>query len=888
MSMQLTRLRVEQLRQFRQSFELRELTPGLNIFTGPNEGGKSTLVRAIRAAFFERYRSKVVEDLRPRGDSSAMPSVEIDFTLNQQAGRLHKSFLGSRARCSLTLGDRTWDGSDAEDQLATLLGFGYAGKGASKAEHWGIPGLLWVEQGTGQELAEAATHARDHIHTALQERISQSSAGSLAATGGDELLAEFQAQRDELLTSAGKPRAAYQDAITQVQQLQHTLGEVDGRVATYQQQVDQLARLRAQHLQDEQTRPWEPLREQLAVARQTEQALAQGARQLADASAALQQMQRQRELLLEQIQSHERLQVRLAQGRLHCEQAAQVLQQAGEAATLAQRHADEAQVSAEQAHETFAMARQEATRANLQVQWQAASEALDRHQQTLQTFLGSQQQLDELQAQAATCTLTEADVHELRQLERAWQDLTLQRTAVSTRLQFTLQEGQIIALQGSSGAEQLQGQGERLLANPVNLSLPGLGELTITPGGQDLAGLTKDCEAAQAQLQHRLQALGLVDVAQAEAHLSQFQTLLIHIKHARQALKQIVPEGLDRLKERLAQAEGQMQSSQTALAQLPEAPAQPASALEPAELAQQAADSVALRTRSVLADAQQRLARAEVDHQSRGRELELVTEELNNSERQARQQQAQQQLGQLAQDLLVQTALVQECTRVLDQARPDIVQQDIERLSRSVGQLEQAHSQRHTEIQVLDHALQQAGAAGLDEQRQTAAGDLSRASQRVQELLRRAQALSLLCAKLQSRRQAALAKLQAPLRQHLQRYLQLLFPHASVEVGEQLTPDVLLRRTATGAEDVGTFASLSFGAREQLGLISRFAYADLLREAGRPTLLILDDALVHSDGERLGQMKRVLFDAAQRHQVLLFTCHPEDWRDMGVESRALG
>ena len=38
--------------------------------------------------------------------------------------------------------------------------------------------------------------------------------------------------------------------------------------------------------------------------------------------------------------------------------------------------------------------------------------------------------------------------------------------------------------------------------------------------------------------------------------------------------------------------------------------------------------------------------------------------------------------------------------------------------------------------------------------------------------------------------------------------------------------------------------------REQMGLISRPAYADLLREAGRPTLVILDDALEHSDVER--------------------------------------
>jgi hypothetical protein len=29
-------------------------------------------------------------------------------------------------------------------------------------------------------------------------------------------------------------------------------------------------------------------------------------------------------------------------------------------------------------------------------------------------------------------------------------------------------------------------------------------------------------------------------------------------------------------------------------------------------------------------------------------------------------------------------------------------------------------------------------------------------------------------------------------------------------------------------------------------------------------------------------MKRILFDAASRHQILLFTCHPEKWRDLGV------
>jgi hypothetical protein len=34
-------------------------------------------------------------------------------------------------------------------------------------------------------------------------------------------------------------------------------------------------------------------------------------------------------------------------------------------------------------------------------------------------------------------------------------------------------------------------------------------------------------------------------------------------------------------------------------------------------------------------------------------------------------------------------------------------------------------------------------------------------------------------------------------------------------------------------------------------------------------------------------MKRVLFDAAERHQILMMTCHPERWRDLGAQPTAM-
>src|SRR5699024_8694189 len=126
-------------------------------------------------------------------------------------------------------------------------------------------------------------------------------------------------------------------------------------------------------------------------------------------------------------------------------------------------------------------------------------------------------------------------------------------------------------------------------------------------------------------------------------------------------------------------------------------------------------------------------------------------------------------------------------------------------------------------------------------------------------------------------------QLHAPLSGRLLHYLQLLFGSvASIHIGDDLAPHVLTRQN-----DHAPLHDLSFGAREQMGTISRLAYADLLAQAGKPTLIMLDDALVHSDDQRLSHMKRILFDAAQRHQILLFTCHPDRWRDLGATPRAI-
>ena len=83
-----------------------------------------------------------------------------------------------------------------------------------------------------------------------------------------------------------------------------------------------------------------------------------------------------------------------------------------------------------------------------------------------------------------------------------------------------------------------------------------------------------------------------------------------------------------------------------------------------------------------------------------------------------------------------------------------------------------------------------------------------------------------------------------------------------------------IRRDGT-AEASG---DLSRGTQEQLAVLTRLAFADLLLEKGAPVSLILDDPLVYSDDGRVEEMTDILTEAASRIQVILFTCRAKAFR----------
>lgn len=476
---------------------------------------------------------------------------------------------------------------------------------------------------------------------------------------------------------------------------------------------------------------------------------------------------------------------------------------------------------------------------------------------------------------------------ELRTLDQQLQRLELSQQTQATRLHFALTAGSTLQLDG----EALDGEGERLLLAPATLELADGSRLRIEPGGKDTGNLQRQLARLGDEQRSLLSALGVPSLAAAETRAAAAGAAAERLRGHQTALQALAPKGVtelqaqqqrrrarcDALRQQLTDsAVSTAADAQAALPTLAGAEA----ALTQAEDALQSAEHAAQQRRNEVLLAQQALSNAT-------QELERLDAMLQAPDRQQREQAALVQLGELrTRTAGLEHQLAQRNARI-SAAQPALLEQDIERLERSADAAENSARARRLELERLQASLSALDADGLEERAAELDAELERSARREAELSRRAQALELLRELLQRQRQALTRQLQAPLQRHLQHYLQLLFPGASLEVDEALVPQLLLRPAQPQGAEQSEVDGLSYGAREQMGLISRLAYADLLHEAGRPTLLMLDDALVHSDAERLHAMKRVLFDAAQRHQILLFSCHPQQWRDLGVEAREL-
>jgi len=180
-------------------------------------------------------------------------------------------------------------------------------------------------------------------------------------------------------------------------------------------------------------------------------------------------------------------------------------------------------------------------------------------------------------------------------------------------------------------------------------------------------------------------------------------------------------------------------------------------------------------------------------------------------------------------------------------------------------------------IRELEVELRTLGQDDTAAELEIAFGECEQAEAREARLRHETKALTLLHQCLVEAEQAARETFLGPIRDRVEPYLKRLFPGSELILDDRSLAITYLRRD--GQDE--PYDRLSVGTREQLAVLTRLAFADLLGEHGKQSPIILDDALVFSDDGRLKEMQRILDRAADRQQIIVLTCHERAYFEHG-------
>ena len=859
----LERIAIQEFQQFAGRIEIKDLTEGLNVFVGANEQGKSTIARAVRTAFIERHKVTTLKELRPWAKPSGNPLVEIDFRVDDKQYALKKQFF--RPRCELAMAGKTLNEDKAEDFLASLMGFTHSPKGATRPEHAGVPGLLWVEQGKVQDVKGAAGNAASYLRDALAQL-----AGSEVSGGEDVLIGAVQRELFQLLTDKQRrPTGVMLDAINQHSALTVQLDELTKQSQQYNADVDVLARVQAEHAKVSGEKPWEEFDLKIAQAEAKVKAVGPLEQRVSQLRELLRSTGAELSLLLEQEAGDVQTERRVQEQRETLAVAQAELEQANVALAQATTVVAEAAQAHRVAKDACDLASDAAVKPYL-------VELSDVYQEQALFTVEMCDQAREVEAEMAVvrakmpAPVDSASLLELRGAVAFLNDCAALEKTGFPKVRYWL-TAPVLTNEGP-----LSGNGELLVDGNRHIDFLESGSVEVIPAIDSVALAEKRAcfEGIRDEVLKRLDAVSVEEVEARVVDYASGVEKLAALERLRAAYASAGSlEGYSRIATRQKELRARLQS-------LP--------AIEGgagvAEARRQL-DEAAAR----LDETRQALSRATDARSAVNARVDSLSTALKAAEAQLQDpvfvgKRASRSLAIVEKRAAV-TGLqgqVEGAERELEAARTSEVAAELDRLRAASNAARAGQKDREGQMITLRSRLETVGALGLDERIAQLKASVEQGERRVAELRLRADALALLEKSLIDERDRAVEKLRAPLTKKLVHYLKFLFKDSTIVLTEDLSP-VVFNRSQQGAE----LEALSFGTQEQLGVLTRLAYADLLKEAGRPTLIMLDDVGGFTDNGRLDGLKEALKDAATRHQVLLFTCRPKDWADLGVPHRSV-
>ena len=886
--MRLRSLAVNQFKKFTRPTRLDGIGDGLNLVVGPNEIGKSTLLDALRAVLFEKYSSRAQPIVNLQNDrNQAAPVVELAFELDDGLYWITKRFIKKPyARLACPDG-RTLEGDAAEDTLRRLLGFDEPGNRGAKPETLGMWNVLWVQQGGSFGALDLPESARSSLHSALESEVGK----VLGGRRGRALPQSVETQLSELITPATKkPRGRYKDLID--------------RVGALGQELEDL-RANRQNL----TRTLNDLEEnQEALAR-----LSSGERDQADRKELEETRRRHGELA--------KLEARIEAASSGLELKRSNLEQARQAATDRQQLRDD--IGAEEASlantgNRLAEVRKEErkARSRLQKLWEEvretetdvanADDAVSRQHRVVsavkrragmgelegrrQRAAAAEERQRANHQAAAAIPVTEEALDAIRKADGRLERIQNRLGAAATLITFDMTPEKLCGIEVND--EPLSPDCPSLQAiEPAAIAIPERGHISVEPAIKDRDKLLGQQREAKHRLRVALEQTGARTLGEAEDQHAQRQKLLQEAELARQEAALQAPATDEREAGARALSDHIQGLRQILTREMEDLQVEELPALGEAEASLNQAQEQAEQTRSLLGARTAALSGPQEARDALLTQLGKIQGRYDESK--DRLDRLKAQLAQAVKDRSDEDLQARIEAGVAARSRQEEVIARLEAqrtgeglplLEACIKRLERVLQERHnkrTDLKVsiarLRSRVEEAEGAGLDEAIEQKTRELELGKEERRRNDREVQVLGLLLSTLLRAEQQAKERYLSPVLSRVRPYLQFLFPGADIRIDENLRVTGVVREA--GYEEA--FHHLSMGTQEQIAVLVRLAFAEMLVEQGHPATVVLDDALVFSDDRRIGRMFDILNRVARKVQIIVLTCREQLFEGLG-------
>ncbi|MEX5296081.1 AAA family ATPase [Kocuria sp. CPCC 205268] len=863
--MKLHRLRLENFRGVT-AREVEFPDSGVVVLTGRNEIGKTSMIDALDALIElpDSSRHKKIAEAKPAGRDVPV-LVEAEFSIGPTRVVYTKQWLKRPSTTLRHVGGegRTLTGREAHDAAEQLWA------GADTAL-W--KALRFMQAGglTQNALTDSAA-----LRRALECHAGQ-------AQGDDRevasLLERVRAECDKYWTSTRKKNARFVQAETDCRAAEAAAAETAEELRGITVVEEELAELTEEiaatgrklgTARAEKTELDRAAGEIEAVQRQRQEAQRRRDAARAELDRARERSARRAELVAALAADEERS-TALAGELLACEQE---LAPVHEHAEAAEERRAAAQAAVQEARAAHRSARED--REHL--------DDVERHRRTaeiLDSLEAVRAQLAELGSRPGT-EIDEEIVDELERAERAAETAEAELAAGSARVELTAL-GRARPIVRGGGTEEV-GPEEPWsvpVTDEVEVEIPGEWRVRVLPE-QGIETRRDAARTARERCTALLARHGVGSVAEARAQWRAAQELAQQVREAA-AQRDLLLGGEDesRLRDdrdRLAAAIEQYGGRRDDEVPLPASAAAAQEAVEAAEAALTEAEDAVHRAEAAAEAARSALQSAQATlHSLQGAALEQERALTAGRARleDARREVPDEDLDRAAAAAAEALATVQEEIEAHEAALAgldaDRVLGDRQHVADEIEGLETLLAERRSRHNSLQGRLEGMGRDRVQLAHDQAGTRLEAARRHLAGVERRAEAALLLERTLLEHRERAHAQYVQPFRTEVEQLGRAVYgPDFEVLVSGSLEVE---QRKLHG--DWLPFAALSTGAKEQLVILIRLATALLVDpEDGVPVLL--DDALGHSDPQRLRRLASAITTAGERTQVIVLTSNPE-------------